>query len=195
LKKGGTAMKRMENEKSKNRTAGGYLQIICLVLCLGMLLSFAGCGGEQTDEEVLQGFVKNMFTLPTDFAAEHREEIGIRDITAEYSAALRQELGEDLFAESYRDKFFDQVYPQWGVDLYCATADIQLVPQEVAIERYAEKSIVYAFTVQATAKTESEETPVTLEGKIQLDEDGKISYVEMDLATLDQVFALGNFGK
>lgn len=188
-------MKRMENGKSGKRAAGGYLRVICLVLCFGMLLSFAGCSEEEKQKEVLRGFVKDMFTLPTDFAAEHREEIGISDITAEYSAALRQELGEDLFAESYRDTFFDQVYPQWAVDLYCATANIQLVPQEVAIERYAEKSIVYAFTAQVTAKTESGETPVTLEGKIQLDEDGKISYIEMDLTTLDQVFALGNFGK
>ena len=67
-----------------------------------------------------------------------------------------------------------------GFPGFCAASGAIIQPQEVQVSLTAEESRVYGYTAQLEVSLEGEAATVEVEGRVQLDEEGKIAFFKAD---------------
>lgn len=157
------------------------LAILCLSLSL-IVFTLSACNQEKSGIPALEEAVKKVFSLPTTFATEHLDEFLVLDSAKEleqpYGDFVQEMLPKEAFSEEYLEDFSHKTFLLLGIDLYCSMNDISMTPTSVKIEQELEKSKIYTFTAECKVKTADKETVLVFEGKIQLDENDKITYFE-----------------
>lgn len=159
-------------------------RMVAFVLSLSVLL-LAGCQGRQeTVEAKIEGVVKTVFTVQEGEQMEllqalySPEALTSSEPEEAYFDYFRKQLPqEDMTADCYEDlplyTLQSLVFPA-----FCVSSGATVKPQEVSVSLTAEKSRVYAYTAQLEITKAGTDSSAEVEGTVQLDEEGKITFFE-----------------
>lgn len=158
-----------------------FVQLLGVILSLIFVLSACGTSNseEKKIEEKIESVTHFLFTAPNEKIAGNevlKTAITVEEITAELKT-----LFPDLTEICTDSAISDLALPMGGMHIMAMEEDIVVTVQSTEVEVHSEKNNTYAFTcvlvVEGNGKSEIE-----VSGKVQLDENGKISYVDDDAA-------------
>lgn len=150
-----------------------------LSVLLFLILLLSACSTSNPAEEQIENVVQFIFTAPNEKISEN--EVLRTAVTKEEIAAELKTLFPDI-AEACTDIAMESLaLPMGGMHIMAMNEDITVTVQSTEVEVHSEKNNTYAFScvllVEGNGKSEIE-----VSGKMQLDENGKISYVGDDTA-------------
>ena len=158
--------------------------VLALALCL-LLLS--GCQAQQEDtmEGKIQGVVETVFTIQEGEQMELLQACYSQEALTnpEREQAYYDYLWERLPAEDFTPECEELprgILGSMGFPGFCAASGATIQPQEVQVSRPAEESRVYGYTAQLEVSQAGEAATVEVEGRVQLDEEGKIAFFKAD---------------
>ena len=181
-------------------------RVICLFLAVVCVFSLAACSGQSKEEERIERVLGRMFTCPDeelkaliersrmiydagDPAPNPEKLVEQQRAQEAYAEHLKANIftAEDL-TEEFQAKFCGELYFLTNFPVFCLEADAVLSMASVEIECVSEENRSYAYTAELVIKMDGEEIPFMQKGKLQMSEDGRISwidpYVFNDLAQL-----------
>ena len=164
-------------------------RVHCLILATVCVFSLAAWSGQSKEEERIERVLGQMFTCPDEelrkvfFPAEplYGEEMWLEQNRAMevYAEYLKENVftAED-FTENFQTKFCGELYQRTMFPLLCAQENIALSMKSVEIECISEENRSYTYTAELLIEMDGEEIPFTQKGKLQLSEDGRISWID-----------------
>ena len=162
-----------------------WSMLFCAVSII--LVLFVACSTPYSAEENIELVAETLFTGPNDFIIEHYEEM--RSIDAEKVDALTKEF-QNLFPEvsavCTESAMEDFVFPAASLQIMEAADGFTSTVKSAKAEIISEQNCTYTFTCSVLLEDENEELTVEVSGKMQLDDEGKISFID----TNDAVYAL-----
>lgn len=184
-------------------------KVLCLLLAVLCMFSMAACAGQSEEEERIERVVTRMLTCPDEKLKTVLEETpvylgaGVDPEDAEEMLAKREQaekeyaeyLKTDVFTaedmtEEYQDSFCSRLYPLTNFPSFCIGAEATISVKSITVEMASEDSRTYGYTAELLITKNGEEIPFTQAGKVQLSEDGRISWIDTyvfnDLTTVLQ---------
>lgn len=168
---------------------------IGLWLAAVLVFTLSACGGPSEENARIERVVTRMLTCPDEeLAALIRDNPVYPDGSAvpDGELLLKRQQAEEAYAEhlktvftaedmteEFQGKFCESGYASLTYPSACAMAGIAVMVESVDIETVSEENRRYGFTAEVViAAPNGEETPHTLEGKVQLSEDGRVSWID-----------------
>lgn len=154
-----------------------FLLILSLLLALLMLLS--ACGSKDPAEESIELVAEALFTGPNDFILEHYEEMRSTDIERvdELTEEFRN-LFPEVTAVCTESGMDDFVLPAATLQVMEANDGLTSTVKSTKVEVASENSRTYTFTCIVLLESGDERQEVEVSGKVQLNDEGKISYID-----------------
>lgn len=146
---------------------------------IAMVLVLSSCATSNSVEKKMEDVTLFLFTAPNEKIAGN--EVLKTAITVEEVTAELKTLFPDLTEICTDSAISDLALPMGGMHIMAMEEDITVTVQSTEVEVHSEKNNTYAFScvllVEGNGKSEIE-----VSGKMQLDENEKISYVDDDTA-------------
>lgn len=150
-----------------------------LSVLLFLILLLSACSTSDPAEEQMESVVQFIFTAPNEKISEN--EVLRTAVMKEEIAGELKTLFSDLTEICTDSAINDIALPMAGMHIMAMDEDITVTVKSTEVEVHSEKNNTYAFScvllVEGDGKSEIE-----VSGKMQLDENGKISYVGDDTA-------------
>lgn len=176
-------------------------KIFSLWLVLFCVVSFAACSPAETPEQRVERVLTQVFTCPDEgtqaYADVVRESLSSMDQAETQGKLLRAEetLGkyvrEKYDAEDFTDSLYENLYTHLYTNLVfptvCAMSDITVKPERISVEPESEAGRAYAYTAELAVEKDGEMISVLQEGKVQVDENGRISFFDLTGSALYDV--------
>lgn len=170
-------------------------RLVCLCLVVMLVLAVSACSAEETTEERIERVMTVYFTCPDEelialvtenviyidggspepdkdaLAAAHRA-------AEDYGENLKTKFTEADFTEEYQTKLCGSAYIGAIFPSFCAQSGISLTVDSVTVALHSESSRTYNYTAELQIEKDGEKTPFTQTGRVQVDEDGRISWID-----------------
>lgn len=179
------------------------LLAILLSACF-LLMTACGAGGgnaqKDTPEDRISAFLTTFFTCPDEkLTALYPSLTDMQD--SEKNAAALEEYREYLHTVYSADDFTEKFYQSLPETMFsnnvfpmrCAAGEGKIKVDSVSVKLQEKSSDVYDYTAQLTVTQDGTEQAVTQVGKVQTDENGKISWIDPDLSAVDNAFQADPF--
>lgn len=170
-------------------------RVLGILLALGTVLLLVSCnaGSEKavTTEERVEQFLTSFFTAPDEKAEELFGPLfPLTGVDHKYEEAMG-EYGEYLKTvydpESFTEDFYNGLIQSGGVGSFvpimvCIPMDVQIKPASVTVEKNTEDT--FRYTAEITITGQAGDSAVTQEGRVQVDDSGRISWMDPDFGAL-----------
>lgn len=172
-------------------------KMICTCLAVLMFLSLAACAAE-TAEQRIGRVLTQLFTCPDQEEAEIVGKIEDRlenppegtspdtlqqdllVLSEEYGEAVKKRFAAADFTESYYERFCgDEYMSSLRFPTACASLDAKITPKSVEVSPADGQSRAYRFTAELQIEQNGETTMFTQEGRVQVDENDRIAYLDI----------------
>lgn len=153
-----------------------FVKVLCLFLSLIILLS--ACSINPIEDKI-KSVVQLVFTVPNKQIIEN-------DVLQ--TAVTMEEISEELknlfpnIAEMCTDTAMKGLASPMGVHFIAAQEDIVVNVQSTDVKINSEENLTYIFTCTLVIERD-EKNEIEVSGKIQVDDEGKISFIDCNDAT------------
>ena len=170
-------------------------KVICMLFSFVLLLSLSACAGQKAEEERIVRVLTKLLTCPDEQLVSLVTDNNIYSGDSPYpdqELLLKAQQAQETYAEYLKTVFttedmtedfqqklcgsgyFSLIYPS-----ACAQEGIQIGVESVSVELISEENRRYSFTAEIViTDKDGGETPYTQEGKVQLSEDGRVSWID-----------------
>lgn len=172
-------------------------RLCCLLLAVLLVFSLGACAGQSAEEERIQRVMTCALTCPDEELVSLLEDNVIylgegspqpdaellekrQQAEKAYAEYLKTVFTTDDLTESFQETFCETGYAAVTYPSVCAQMGMSISVESVAVELISESSRRYGYSAEVVITgPDGEETPYTQEGKVQLSEDGRISYIDV----------------
>ena len=170
-------------------------KVICMLFSFVLLLSLSACAGQKAEEERIVRVVTRVLTCPdeelisllrdnTIYSGDNPQpdpELLLKRQQAEeaYAEHLKTVFTTEDMTEDFQQRFCGSGYAALTYPSACALEEVQICVESVSVELISEENRRYSFTAEIViTDKDGGETPYTQEGKVQLSEDGRVSWID-----------------
>lgn len=171
-------------------------KVLCLLLAVLYVFSLVSCAGQNEAEERIERVITRVLTCPDeelvallrdypvyiDGANGMDEELLLkrRDAEEQYAEHLKTVFTAEDMTEDYQQQFCGSIYGSLAFPGVCAGGEISISVESVAVELISEENRRYGYSAELViTDPRGEEIPYMQEGKVQLSEDGRVSWIDV----------------
>ena len=171
-------------------------KVICLLLAFVLGCSLAACSGPSEKEECIERVIARIFTCPDEELVSLIRDTNVyvegnpqpdpdlllkaHQAGEEYAEYLKTFLTAEDMTEDLQEQFCGSVYLSQAFPRVCVDADLSISVKSVKVEMVSEENRRYDYSAELIITDQNgEEMPYTQEGKVQLCEDGRISWIDV----------------
>lgn len=171
-------------------------RFFCLLLSALLIASLAACAGQDQEEERIERVVTRMFTCPDeglvslimdnpiyiDGSVQPDEDLLLKRQQAEeqYAEYLKTVFTAEDMPEDYQQQFCGRIYAALTFPSACVGMEMSIAVESVTVELISEDNRRYGYSAELVITDQNgEKTPYTQEGKVQLSEDGRVSWIDI----------------
>lgn len=170
-------------------------KVVCLLFVFVLLFSLSACAGSKAEEERIERVVTRVLTCPDEKLVALLKENNIYNgdnPQPDPELLLKRQQAEEAYAEhlktvfttedmteDFQQRFCGNGYAGLTYPSVCAMEGIQIRVESVSVALVSEENRRYSFTAELIiTDKDGNETPHTQEGKVQLSEDGRVSWID-----------------
>lgn len=172
-------------------------RLVCLCLAVVLVIALSACSAGETTEQRIERVMTVYFTCPDeetvaliegnvvylDEGVPYPSEKAIAaqyKATEDYGTYLETKFTEEDFTEKYQAVLCGSAYLGEIFPSLCVQAGVSLTVDSVTVEIHSESSRTYTYTAELQIEKDGEKTPFTQTGRVQVDEDGRISWINCE---------------
>ena len=170
-------------------------RVFCLLLAVFLVCSLSACAGQSEEEERIVRVVTRMLTCPDeeltaliegskmiydagDPVPNPEKLADQRRAHEDYAEYLKTVFTAEDLTEEFQTRFCGEGYLSTIFPTVCVDMEAVLSVESVTVEVQSEDSRTYGYTAELVIEKDGTKTPFTQIGKVQLSEDGRISWID-----------------